>query len=299
MEEGYPPQQAVAIALRTREKNCGIQLYSFGQIPLSKLFKVIGDGFVSCYCVLSGYDIVTYDTKPRKTFGLVRQKTSYLRGFKVDVTEDEFEELLSLMPGYRRRNITVKVGRSSQIFSTLVSNGSDPRMPTHAERLRTLQAVYQVMGDCILKPIDPKHIPKCRLTIFGLKDGRLHPEANRSKAHPQVQVNDLRLEGWGFGLRSPCQGLVQDGLFLRPSSTTRPLVTDGGQRQNVRVKLLSRRPYFGRILGHQGVVSWREQTLLDVLVSKTQLTRPEYLGTSGSLSLAMSKTKHHNLVLRV
>ena len=173
MEEGYPPQQAVAIALRTREKNCGIQLYSFGQIPLSKLFKVIGDGFVSCYCVLSGYDIVTYDTKPRKTFGLVRQKTSYLRGFKVDVTEDEFEELLSLMPGYRRRNITVKVGRSSQIFSTLVSNGSDPRMPTHAERLRTLQAVYQVMGDCILKPIDPKHIPKCRLTIFGLKAGAL------------------------------------------------------------------------------------------------------------------------------
>jgi hypothetical protein len=162
VEEGYPHRQAVAIALRTREKNCGIQLYSFGQIPLAKLFKVIGDEFISCYCVLSGYDIVAHDTRPRKTLGLARQHDSYLRGFKVDVTEEEFKELLSLMPGYRRRNITVTVGQSSRIFSTLVSSERDPRTPTRAERLRSLQAVYQVVGDCLLKPVDPTHLPKCR-----------------------------------------------------------------------------------------------------------------------------------------
>lgn len=151
VEEGRSQQQAVAIAYKIQQKNCGVDLFLFGQIPTKILIRILGNGFVACYMTLSGYDIAMFGRDRR--VGISSKRGSHIRGYKIHASPEELKQLLEELPGYRNRSLSVHMGRSKKVFQTFVPDLKRAMDPTREERIENLRDISEIVGKCAFKPI--------------------------------------------------------------------------------------------------------------------------------------------------
>lgn len=147
IEEGFPAQQAYAIAMSTQQKACGMVFFNYGLLGQRDLLRIVGDAEVRP-ADGQGHALGFFGTTRKP--GLVRRKSEVVAGYTVPVSADDLEAIHQKLGGsraYKLRSVTVKSkGRAPYPAQTFVPVAKREVAGTDASYRKVATAVFSVIG---------------------------------------------------------------------------------------------------------------------------------------------------------